>query len=230
MQPIPSFRELEAREGLETCGRPDDGVFLNRRDYIAHPEEDEAEIEEASDEEEEEDPLFELVDVPGDGSCLFHCLKIIIKDLYPRLRVSVGTLRGIVAGHTTEEEFVTSKAVYEAAVKEGNTALLPEVSHLDDVQSLEELKIVKLTPEFWGNDACIRCLSKMFNVTVLVLHKDYAGNTAIANPCEQSDDTSPTIYALLALINQHYHVCKIKGDYVFNEETYERLKQHSKIF
>mmetsp|Transcript_11210 Transcript_11210/g.19738 ORF Transcript_11210/g.19738 Transcript_11210/m.19738 type:complete len:306 (+) Transcript_11210:1709-2626(+) len=154
----------------------------------------------------DEESLAQLVDVPRDGHCLFHCYSLVTG-------LSVKKLRRFVAAYLTEEHLASLKAIYDNA---DEASVLSDYGFMAHVETLADLRRKVMTAEYWGDEMALVALEEATGVRPFVVDADGELIRRFKHP------RPARRYLIVRLVGKHYQLAKYKG---IESPTYDQLPQ-----
>ena len=182
----------------------------------------------------------EIVEIPSDGDCLFHCFVTAFREdriapVASRLtakgtKLTVEDLREKVAQSVTSEQFEMLKVIYEDAQREKDWDQLQDYMFMRGVNTLEDLRAVIRTKRYWGDEIALSALEEHLGVTPVVIKEDDQGGFDVAQRIKaKQQDRLPTqsqrdlseidakqrgmLFIILHLQHSHYRLVR------FNHKT-----------
>jgi hypothetical protein len=181
-----------------------------------------------------------LVDVAGDGHCLFSCATIVMREIGKK--ASVAALREHVAASVDEDRLQALLSIYTGAVKEKQRQLLRDYGFMGGVRSLQDLRAVMKTSAYFGDEMALDALEALSGVRLLVISTDAGQRMAFEHRLRdegrdeearrrrlEKENVRPERFAVLVLdrTRQHYMLVRVHGKAVLaREELPPRLRAH----
>jgi len=152
-----------------------------------------------------------VFNVPGDGDCLFHCIKRVLGDL--DIEVSIRDLRSIVARNTGEKELEFLRNIYTMAWREGDQSLLSDYSFMINVHTLPQLRQAIMRPSYFGDEMALKAIENVYPVKCMVLRMLPNDKIELAKRFDDHNvNTKPWFSLLLLNLSyQHYELVYFKG-------------------
>ena len=174
---------------------------------------------------------LEVVHMPPDGNCLFHCFVAVINEAFPDLKVTVKTLRWVISRRVTEDEFQTSKAVYEALRDDGDPSeVLHELEYMRGVNSFAQYKMRFMDRSTWGNEQCVAHLRDFCGIQPVIIRSQRGGGYSISGGYKDErgsvfEPEDERLFAVFELRGQHYNLMKFKGLTLLSQEMVKELEE-----
>lgn len=179
-----------------------------------------------------DDENYKIIDVGGNGDCFFHVLRHSFRNSY-----SVKQLREIVSSNITEYIYNTWSVLYKDSLKdleESNKTLLRtknedrkqkikedisstksiinDYRFMKNVKSLQDLRNVIKTSEYWADEVSINILRDVLDVEFIIF--DYSNLNIRKNI-----DKNKSYYILVNYTGGHYQLVTHKDKFLFEYNT-----------
>lgn len=149
-----------------------------------------------------------VFNVPGDGDCLFHCVRAALKEI--KIEVSIEDLRGIVARSVGEKELGFLRSIYTSAMREGDRSLVRDYSFMRDVETVRDLRRVIMTTEYYGDEMALQAIERAYPMKLLVVRSLANDRLELARrfSADEAEEESKPWFCLLLLnvFAQHYEL------------------------
>lgn len=142
---------------------------------------------------------FKTVKCKKNGECFFQSVSI-------ALNKPITELREIVSKNITYQQFSFWKEIWEATENE-------EFDFMEGINTIDELREVILTTDFWGEEVSINILQNHFNLGMIII--DSVTNNVVKN--FKFSDTNK--YIILNFTGIHYDLVKYNNIALFNKIT-----------
>lgn len=113
------------------------------------------------------DTKYQAHEAPSNGDCFFYCVAWALQSIHKK--VTVQMLRSIVATFITEEIYQETKKVFEAVKKSKEWKLFDQVAYMANVRSLDDMKEVIQSQNFWANELAISILESVLKVKLIIV-------------------------------------------------------------
>lgn len=143
---------------------------------------------------------------PGNGDCLFYCVKRALKDVGKQ--VEVQDLRRVVADFVNPYHLQFLHELYQDARKERHFDILSDYSFMRRVNSLESLREVMMTRAYFGDEIALEAMEKFFGVTFIVIHLNFRNKLVLSERPQTFEFSkgSPFVILLLKESSVHYEL------------------------
>lgn len=149
-----------------------------------------------------------VFNVPGDGDCLFHCVRTALKEI--KIEVSIEDLRGIVARSVGEKELGFLRSIYTSALREGDRSLLRDYSFMKNVETVRDLRSAIMTTEYYGDEMALQAIERAYPMKLLVVRSLANDRLELARrfSADEAEEESKPWFCLLLLnvFAQHYEL------------------------
>lgn len=176
------------------------------------------------------DKNYHVISMHGNGDCFFEAVIAAFKscDTYKNKNMSVAVLRTFVSNQMTEDIYNSYHELFSSGLQEKNADIILPFSFMRHVDSLETLKQVVKTSEFWANETAISLIERGLRVKFIIFsEKRYmAKQFPFIRTAEVIDETlDPRYYILLNYTGGHYDLVAYTTKSLFSlEELPDMLK------
>lgn len=174
---------------------------------------------------------IKVYNVPGDGDCLFHCFSLILRGL--NVHKTVYDLRQIVARNTSQKEFDYLRELYLDAWKSGDRGLLEDYIFMQNVYTLQDLRMAIMKPSYYGDEMALRALEKAFPVECLVIQSKGKNKIQLARRFNENQQKPWFALLFLDTHTQHYELMTYKDKPIMRlndlPPKIQRLQEQQKL-
>lgn len=150
---------------------------------------------------------IQIIDNQGMGDCFFFAFQNALRE--KEIHFSIQQLRKIVADSITSEQFQTLKQLYSPQDR------LPEYEFMSNVETLEDLRKVMMTPAYYGDELAIVALENEFQIQIIVILNEDGVYKKATNLHEQREFSEVTF---LYLSNVHYRNIQIHEHFIIDTD------------
>jgi hypothetical protein len=165
--------------------------------------------------------------VPGDGNCLFYCLRQVLRSL--DVIQNVYFLRTLVARSIDQEKFEFLKEIYTSAKEAGDYRLMRDYAFVEGAETLMGLRKRILTTAYYGDEMALRAFESKYHIKCLVIQTCDGGRTLeLTRKLDDAADLDSYKWFTLLYLDQdaqHYELIRYDENDVLTREELPRKIQ-----